>query len=146
MWVRVACWICADWDSCLGCLSRWRRYWRCVVFGRVVVFLLLIVEKIWRVDEVPPFVCLQHLRMGRQGKDSGGHVSIRVRRWGRFPLMICMAFFRSVGKTQQCQQLVCVWYGFHTRCGSDNDLVLVLCTNPHIRGLPNFLELQVYCV
>ena len=82
--------------------------------------------------------------MGRQGKDFGGHVLIRVRLWWYFPWMMYMAFFRSVGKTPQCQRLVRVLCGLHTRCGSDNDLVLVLCTNPHIRVLPNFLELQVY--
>ena len=54
----------------------------------VSLFLLLIVEKVWRVDEVPPFVCLQHLRMGRQGKDFLGRVSICVRRWLRFLWMI----------------------------------------------------------
>ena len=29
--------------------------------------MLLIVERVLRVDEVPPFVCLQNLRMGSQG-------------------------------------------------------------------------------
>ena len=106
--------------------------------------MLLLVKKVRRVDAVPPFVCLQHLRMGRQGKDFSGHMSIRVQRWWRFPWIICKAFFRSVGKTPQCQRLVHVRCGLHTRRGSDNDLVLVLCTNPHIRVLPNFLELQVY--
>ena len=105
----------------------------------VSLFLLLIVEKVWRVDEVPPFVCLQHLRMKRQGKYFGGHVSIRVRRWLRFMWNICTVFFRSAGKNPQCQQPVRVRYGLRTRCRSDNDLVLVLCTNPHFRVLPNFL-------
>ena len=80
-------------------------------------FLLLLVEKNWRVDAVPPFFCLQHSKMGRQGKDFAGHVSIRVQRWWRFPWMICKAFFRSVGKTSQCQRLVLVRCGLHTSCG-----------------------------
>ena len=108
-------------------------------------FLLLIVEEFRRVDEVPPFFCLQHLRMGRQGKDFGGHVSIRVRRLLRFLWMICMDFFRSVGKTPQCQRPVCVRCGLHTRRGCDNDLVLVLCTNPHVPVFSNYLKWQLYC-
>ena len=32
-------------------------------------FFLLLVEKVHQVGEVPPFVCLQHFRMGMQGKD-----------------------------------------------------------------------------
>ena len=59
--------------------------------------------------------------------------------------MICMAFFRSVGKTPQCLQLVRVQFVLRTRCGKNNDLVMVQCTNPHIPVLPNFLEWQVYC-
>ena len=115
-----------------------RRSWACCHF------LLLLVEKVRRVDEVPPFVCRQHLRMGRQGKDFGGHVLIRVRRWWRFPLMICMEIFRSVGKNLQCQRLVRARCGLHTQCDSDNDLMPGRCTIPHIRVFPNFLELQVY--
>ena len=34
------------------------------------------------------FLLKRHLRMGRQGKDFGGHVSICVRRWLRFLWMI----------------------------------------------------------
>ena len=115
-----------------------RRSWACRRF------LLLFVEKFRRVDEVPPFVCRQNLRMRRQGKYLRGHVLIHVRRWWRFPLMICMAFFRSVGKTPQCQRLVRVRCGLHTRCGRDNYLMPVRCTNPHTYVFPNFLELQVY--
>ena len=79
-----------------------------------------------------------------QGKDFGRHVLIRVQRWWRFLRMICMEFFRNVGKTPQCQQPVRVQFGLITRCGSNNDLVLFRCTNPHILVLPNFLEWQVY--
>ena len=52
--------------------------------------------------------------------------------------------FHSVGKTPQYLQLVRVRCGLRTRCGSDNYLVLVRCTNPHIPVFPNFLKWQVY--
>ena len=52
--------------------------------------------------------------------------------------------FRSVGKTSQCQRPVRVRCGLRTQCSSDGDLVRVLCTNPHILVLLNFLEWQVY--
>ena len=44
----------------IALVSFWEvlRSWTCCCFW------LLLVEKIWRVDEVPPFVCLQHLRIG----------------------------------------------------------------------------------
>ena len=138
--------------SCVGVVVGILAYGSCcvgVVLGGateldVLSFLSLIVEKVWRVDEVPPFVCLQCLRMGRQGKDFGGRVVIRVRRWWRFPRTIYMSFFRSVGKTLQCQRLVHVRCVLHTRCGSDNYLMPGRCINLHIRVLPKLLLLQVY--
>ena len=142
MWVRVVRWSCC-WDLCLGIFLRCRHFGRCDGVRCVFVFLSLLVEKVWRVDEGTSFVCLQCLRMGRQGKDFGGCVLICVWRWWHFPWMICMAFFRSVGKTLQCQKLVCVRCGLHTRCGNDNDLMPGRCTNPHIRVLSNLLLLQV---
>ena len=46
-------------------LSRLRHVGRCDRVRRVVDFSLL-VEIVWQVDEVLPFVCLQCLRMERQ--------------------------------------------------------------------------------
>ena len=80
----------------------------------------LLVEIVWRVGEVLPFVCIQFLRMERQGLDFGGRALIRVQRWWRFPLTIYMAFFHSVVKTLRCPQLVCVQCGLHKLCGIDN--------------------------
>ena len=69
-----------------------RRSWTCCRF------LSLLVEIVWRVGEVLQFVCLQCLIMEWQGWDFGGRALIRVRRWWRFLLTICMAFFHSVIK------------------------------------------------
>ena len=83
-------------------------------------FLSLPVEIVPRVGEVLPLVCLQCVRMERQGLDFEGRALIHVRRWLRFPSTICIAFFHSVGKTSQCLRLVRVQCGFHKRCGIDN--------------------------
>ena len=52
--------------------------------------------------------------------------------------------FPYCGKTLQCQRLIRVRFGLHTRCGSDNDLMMGRCTNLHICVLSKFLLLQVY--
>ena len=74
-------------------------------------FLSLLVGKVRQVDEVPPFVCLQCLKMGRQGKYFGVNVLTHMQRWWRFPWIICMEFFRSVeNSTVSATCLYEVWY------------------------------------
>ena len=57
MWVRVV-FLSFHLDFCLWLLSRLRDVGRCNGVRRVVTFFLLTVEKVRKVGEVLPFVCL----------------------------------------------------------------------------------------